>query len=753
MHLNANDNSLKYPPKVKLLLRKYLLLLVTIVYSSFFCSLSAQDKIVKPKIGLVLSGGGAKGLAHIGVLKEIERAGIKIDYIGGTSMGAIIGGLYACGYSANELDSIFNSADADAILQDNIPRGNKTFYEKYNDEVYALSLPFQKFKLSFPKGFSKGLYNYNLLSRLTHRYRNVTDFNQLKIPFLCIATDVETGEEVVLRKGNLPLCLTASGAFPSLYSPVEIEHRNLIDGGVTNNFPIEEVKKMGADIIIGVDVQDDLKDINEIAGGTGVLAQISNFKTVEAMSRKKKLADIYIKPDIKGFSVISFDQGKEIIQNGVDACKAFENDLVNLGTNHKLEKMPKNDEMLLIRGVQIEGYKKYTRSYFLGKIRVFPGKKISYTDLQSGLNNLNATQNFSSISYRITGEDEDNLFLKVVENPVKTFLKLGLHYDELFKSSALLNVTKKNLFFKNDVASLDFILGDNTRYNLDYYIDNGFKWSFGFKSNFDQFTKVSFTDFKGGQYFNALNRKSLNLDYLVVSNKAYLQTLFIQKFLLGGGLEHKFIDITSDATSSIDKHIDRSNYFSAIGFLRYDSFDNKYFPKKGWYFFGDFNSCFYSTDYAKDFQKISMFMADMALVKTFWNKVSFKIQTEGGFTVGRNQNHINDFVLGGYGFHRFGFFKHFYGYDFLSLSGDSYVKGSLTADYIFYKKHHLNFIANFSNIGQKIFDNQEWFTNPNYSGYSLGYGLETLIGPVEIKHTWSPETRKHFTWFSVGFWF
>jgi NTE family protein len=222
---------------------------------------------------------------------------------------------------------------------------------------------------------------------------------------------------------------------------------------------------------------------------------------------------------------------------------------------------------------------------------------------------------------------------------------------------------------------------------------------------------------------------------------------------MGGGLEHKFVDIASEATNTIDKYIDRSNYFSAFGFLRYDSFDNKYFPRKGWYFFGDFNSHFYSTDYANDFQKLSMFMADMAYVKTFWNKISVKVQTEGGFTVGENQNHINDFVLGGFGFHRFGFFKQFYGYDFLSLSGDSYVKGSITADYIFQKKHHFNFTANYSNIGKKIFDNQEWITNPNYSGYGFGYGLETLIGPIEIKHTWSPETRKHFTWFSVGFWF
>ena len=736
-------------------MKPYFWVVLTIIFLYLPKTLYAQETPQRPKIGLVLSGGGAKGLAHIGALKEIERAGIKIDYIGGTSMGAIIGGLYACGYTANELDSIFSTADADAILQDKIPRDNKTFYEKNNDEVYAVTLPFQNFKVSVPRGLSKGLYNYHLISKLTHNYRHTNDFNQLKIPFVCIATDVETGEEVVFRNGNLPLCLSASGAFPSLYAPVKIQNRFYIDGGVTNNFPVEEVKKMGADIIIGVNVQDNLKYIEEISGATGVLNQISNFITLEGLKDKEKLIDIYIKPNIKGYSVISFEEGTSIIQTGVDACQPVWEKLKALGTPATATTpQPPLETTLNINGIGIEGSRHYTRSYFLGKIRFLPNSKITYTQLQSGLNNLNATQNFSSITYHFASNNgKDDLLIDVVENPVKTNLKLGIHYDGLFKSGILLNLTQKNMFFKNDVGSADFILGDNTRFTLDYYIDNGFRWSFGFKSNFDQFTKQSTTDFKGGTYLNTLNSKQLNVDYQYLSNKAYLQTIFAQKFLLGAGLEHKFINIHSDATTSFSKHIDKSHYLGVLGFLKYDSFDNKYFPKSGWYFFGDFNGIFHSSDYANDFQKLSLFTADMAYVKTFWKKCSIKLQTEGGFTIGENLNHINDFVLGGYGYHRFANFKSFMGYDFISISGNSYVKGSVSGDYEFYRKHHLNFSANFSNIGDKIFDNQEWITKPDYTGYGFGYGLESILGPIEIKHSWSPETKKHHTWFSIGFWF
>ncbi|SHI44101.1 patatin-like phospholipase family protein [Flavobacterium terrae] len=726
-----------------------LVLFFFLIFSAF----SQEQK--KPKIGLVLSGGGAKGLAHIGALKEIEKAGIKIDYIGGTSMGAIIGGLYAAGYTANELDSIFRDVNTDALIQDNIPRKNKTFYEKYNDEVYVVTLPFQKFRVTVPKGLSKGLYNYNLLSRLTYKYRHENDFNKLKIPFLCIATNVENGKEVVFREGSLPLAITASGAFPSLFSPVEIYGSYYIDGGVTNNYPLEEVKKMGADIIIGVDVQDGLKNINQINGAAGVVVQISNFQMIERMKQKIAQTDVYIKPNIEGYSVISFEDGEAIIQKGVEAAQLVKDKLEALGTNYKTikENRAKVDS-LDIKGIGVNGLKNYTRSYVLGKLRFRPGEKISYEDLSNGMNNLNATQNFSSISYKLEKRNEaETLIINLRENPVRTYLKLALHYDDLFKSAALINVSKKNLMFKNDVASADIILGDNIRYNVDYYIDNGFHWSFGVKSSFDQFKKNSKNDFKNGMLKSKLGLDEIDIDYHQLTNQAYVQTIFFQKFLIGAGLKHEFIEINSKTAENLVPRIDRSNYLSAAGFMKFDSFTNKFFPKRGWYFLGDAQVYMYSSNYANDFKKFTLLKADIGIVETFFKTVSVKLQTEGGFVIGENVNNIFDFNLGGYGFHRFGNFKPFYGYDYLSLSGNSYVKGSASADYEFYKKNHLNFTANFSNIGNKIFDNQEWLTKPNYTGYAVGYGLETFIGPVEIKHSWSPETKKHFTWVSVGFWF
>lgn len=729
-----------------------LILVCSVVFSAF-----AQDQ-KRPKIGVVLSGGGAKGLAHIGVLKVLDEAGVKVDYIGGTSMGAIIGGLYASGYTAKQLDSIFRVVDADALLQDYIPRTSKSFFEKRNDEVYALTLPFNKFKIGVPTALSKGMYNYNLLSRLTNHVRLIRDFDKLPIPFVCIATDIENGEKVVLKNGILPKAVLASGAFPSLYTPVEIDGRLLIDGGVTDNYPIEEVKKMGADIIIGVDVQEGLKDRNTLGGASGVLVQITNFNMIEKMEAKRKATDIYIKPDIKGYSVISFDLGQEIIKKGEEAAFSVYEKITKLSSTEKTVRKPvpmtRLTDTINIDDFRMNALNNYTKAYILGKLRFKNNYKITFQKLSDGISNLSSTQNFSAISYSFVKNGErEGLVMELKENPVKRYLKFGVHYDGLYKSAALINVTQKKVFFKNDNISLDVILGDNFRYNLNYYYDNGFYWSFGINSRYNQFNKNIATDFSNGFALETLGTTSININYSDFTQQIFAQTVFAQKFLVGGGTEWKHLRIESETLGNTGPILENSSYASLYGYLKFDSQDKNYFAKKGWHFFGDFKSFVYSSDYTNAFEPFSIAKADIELVQTVFKRVAVKIQSEGGFAIGERTIPFHDFVLGGYGYSMINNFRHFYGYDFLSISGDSYVKGEVTLDYEFYKKNHFNISANFANVGNAIFEDDRWISRPKYSGYALGYGLETFVGPIELKHTWSPETRNHFTWISVGFWF
>jgi NTE family protein len=714
-----------------------------------------------PKVGLVLSGGGAKGLAHIGVLKVIDSLGVKIDYIGGTSMGAVIGGLYASGYSGKQLDSIFLHVDIDALLQDFTPRDSKNFYQKRNDEIYAVTLPFDGLKLGFPSALSKGMYNYNLLSRLTKHVSHIKNFNKLPIPFFCIATNIETGKEIILNKGILPQSMLASGALPTLYNPVEIEGEILIDGGVVNNYPVEEVRRLGATIIIGVDVQDVLKSREELKGATGVLTQIANYNMIEKMGNKIGQTDLYIKPDIKGFTLVSFDKGKVIIEKGVDATNNLIEDLQKIKYVQEKNNIEskniqiKNIDSIYIKNIQINNLRNFTRSYVIGKLKFKPDSKISFSTFEKGMNNLNATQSFQSIYYDFEiNEDGEKLILDLKEKKSNTFLKLGLHYDELLKSGLLINFTKNKIFAKNDVLSLDFIVGDNIRYNLNYYIDNGFYWSFGFNSRYTGFNRNVPNDFNNGVIFSDLGLNSINIDYSDFTNQAYMQTVFAQKFSIGAGIELKHLKISSETLENTRPIFENSDYFSIYSFIKYDSFDNKYFPKKGWYFNGDLKSFLYSTNYNNDFERFTIVKADFGLVKTFYKKFTLKLQADGGISIGEQSVNYFDFALGGYGFANLNNFRPFYGYDFISVIGDSYTKVSSTLDYEIHRKHHINFTGNFANIGNKIFEFVEsWVSKPNFTGYGFGYGYDSLIGPLEIKHSWSPETRNHFTWISLGFGF
>lgn len=757
----SNEHAYKRNGSIQdLLLHPSFWLALFVFFLFFSLNLSAQDSTQtrKPKVGLVLSGGGAKGFAHIGVLKVLEEAGVEISYIGGTSMGAIIGGLYASGYNAREIDSIFNDTDFDALLSDFIPRASKNFYEKRNEEMYAITLPFNKMRIGIPTAISRGMYNYNLLNKLTYKVRHVRDFNKLPIPFLCVATDIETGDEVLLNKGYLAQALLASGAFPTLFSPVEVDGKWLVDGGVTNNFPVEEIKKLGADYIIGVDVQDDLKDRKSLQDATKILGQISNLQMIEKMKQKIKMTDIYLKPDISNYGVISFDMGPSIVKKGEEAANAVIDKLRAIGgkTNIRRECTKVVPDSINIKNIIINPLENYTRSYVIGKLRFKQDSKISYEDLRVGMDNITATQNFSSISYSLEKNDngnDDDFHLTLTENPTTTFLKFSLHYDGLYKSALLVNVTQKKTLLKNDILSADLILGDNFRYNLDYYIDNGFYWSYGFKSKYNRFNRNVETDFNDGAFLNQYGLKNVNIDFSDFTNQIYAQTIFVQKFLLGVGVELKHLKIKSETLENVKPVLENSDYASLFGYLKYDSFDNKYFPKTGWYFLGDFQTYLYSSDYSKNFERFSVAKGDVGFARKLFYRTTLKIQAEAGFAIGGTSSQFFDFILGGYGYNTTNNFKHFYGYDFLSVAGDSYIKSALTLDYEIFKKHHINIAANIANIEDNLFETADWISKIQRTGYAVGYGYETIIGPAELKYTWSPEQGKGYFWASVGFWF
>jgi len=439
--------------------------------------LSSQN--TGPKVGLVLSGGGAKGFAQISVLKELEKSGVQLDYIGGTSIGAIVGGLYAAGYTAAQIEEIGVTTDFYRLIRDQTPRKSMPFFEKENGEKHALSLPIRKGALGLPQGLSKGQNVLNFLTELFSPVTDIRDFSKLPIPFYCVATNIETGKGLVLETGSLPLSLRASSSYPSLLNPVALGGNLLIDGGVANNFPAEIMRSKGMDIIIGVDVEGDLYAKEDITSVVAIMSQIMSYQMYDNSDKQKGAVDVYIHPELSEFSVISFDKSAEIIAKGALVAAKFRgvfDSIATLQGPRKLrEKTTPVTKQLLVDRIIIKGNKKYTRAYVLGALKLKEGDSVSYKRLSEKINNLSATDNFERIDYQFTPSFAGKkLAITVTENPVKANLRLGAHYDQLYKSGVLLNYYHKNILLKNDALSFDLVVGDNLRYNLDYFVDNGF---------------------------------------------------------------------------------------------------------------------------------------------------------------------------------------------------------------------------------------------------------------------------------------
>ena len=723
------------------------------------------------KVGLVLSGGGAKGMAHIGALKVIEEAGVRIDYIGGTSMGAIVGGLYAAGYTTTQLDSIFRNTDFDQLIQDNLPRSARTFYEKEASERYALTLPFSDFKVSIPAAFSGGQNIYTELVRVLYHVKDVHDFNQLPIPFFCIATDVETGEELLLDKGYLPEAIMASGTLPSLFEPMEVDGRMLIDGGVLNNYPVDEVRAMGADLVIGVDVQHGLRDRESLQSATEILLQINNYRTVGDMKEKAKRTDIYIKPDMDAYSVIGFEMRDSIIREGSKSARDAWESLLQVAAKQAphVQRTPARpgSDSLLINRLILEGNSSYSRGYVKGKLRFDLDERISFEKLRQGISNLSATGNFNTIRYELVsnGIGED-LILKLRENPVRTYIRVGAHYDDLYKSAALINLTQKSLLTNDDVASLDLILGDHIRYNAQYYIDKGSYWSFGVNSSYNSFDEeINYALIEQNFQLRAdPNINNITLDVSDFTNQIYAQTVLREEFKFELGIEHKLLkystrtvnDLLEDSNFEVSGErttFENSNYFSTYGKLTLDTYDNRYFPSRGLYFDGDFHLYLFSSDFNENFKEFSIGKARMGAAFPLLGNLSLNLETEGGFKLGTSRVTSLDFVLGGFGSVMINNFVHFLGYDFLSLPGNSYVKAYGRMDWEFAQNHHMMFAANFANVEDDLFRTGEWFTAPDFSGYGLGYGWDSFFGPVQVMYSWSPEGGNSTVFFSIGYWF
>ncbi|TYP99934.1 NTE family protein [Tenacibaculum adriaticum] len=716
----------------------------------------------QPKVGLVLSGGGAKGFAHIGVLRELEKAGVQVDYIGGTSMGAIIGGLYAVGYNSYQIEEIIKDTDFMSLLQDKVPRREKTYFEKAFVEKHAISLPFNKGTIGLPLGLSKGQNALNLLTELLSSVDDVNDFTKLPIPFYCIGTDIETGGEVLLEKGSLPLAIRASSSFPTLLNPVEIDNRLLVDGGVVNNFPVDIMKKKGVDIIIGVNVQGQLSNRNKLSSVTTILGQIINFQMYRKSDEQIKLVNIYMRPKVLEYTVTSFEDCEAIIAEGIKEAKPHKSTFENIAKQQiikrELPKISQKVNEFLVDRIIINGNKNYTRNYILGKLQLKEGDYASYKDISRKINTLTATNNFERIDYHFEKSFKGKkLTLTIKEDKVKTYLRLGLHYDLLYESGILLNYNHKKVLFQNDELSADIVIGDNIRYDLQYFVDNGFLTSYGFSSRYNGFSS--------NILFNNNNVDRLNIEYKDFTNRLFMQTTIDKKFGFGFGLESKAIKAKTETiltNEGKETYLEKSHYLNSFVFLRLDTFNKTMFPTKGfyadvgfkWYMLSDRNDKLsqFLEGSNEPFNQFSQIGGKISAAFTLKDKLTFQYISEAGYTLGEEKSQVFDYRLGSYNKNFINNFISLYGYEIASLSDQSFLKSEFDIRYKVLDKHYATFTVNFGRVAENVFEKGSLFKDTK-TGCALGYGVETLLGPIELKYSWSPDHSQKYWLFNLGFWF
>ena len=265
---------------------------IALLFFSVFTSiLYAQTR---PKIGVALSGGGAKGLAHIGILKAIDSAGLNVDYVTGTSMGGILGALYACGYSADTIEKMARKIDWDLLLTNAASLRSLSMDEKDEYDKYAVELPWVNDGFRLPSGVLESEELWLKFSEFYFPVYNIKDFSKLPRGFKCIATDVSTGEAVVMDSGEIVSAVRSSMAIPSVFTAVNYNGRKFVDGGVVRNFPVRDAKDMGADIVVGSNVAGGLLSKEKINNVFQVLLQIAFFREDEDAIKEKKLCDIYV---------------------------------------------------------------------------------------------------------------------------------------------------------------------------------------------------------------------------------------------------------------------------------------------------------------------------------------------------------------------------------------------------------------------------------------------------------------------------
>ncbi len=723
-----------------------LLFLLLIIALSFPADIShAEEDVDRPKIGLALSGGGAKGLAHIGVLKVLEEVGVPIDFIAGTSMGSIIGALYSIGYTVEEIEQI---ADQDWVfmLSDAMPLNDISMEEKEESSLFIGSIPVIDNKLQLPSGLING-YNIQLmLSRLCWPVYNVDNFADFPIPFRCVAANIETGDAVVLRSGFLPDALRASMSIPSVFTPVEIDGTLLIDGGVARNIPVEDCFDMGADIVIAVDVGELLKTRDKLDSVVDIFEQTLNYRISPRAQEQRELADLVIRPDVSAYDTMSFDKAVDIIKTGEIAAQNSIEHLKILASrgNEGPVRLHPQPRAVYIKKIDVKGLDNVSRGLVGAKLALHDDSWMKPEDIEKAISRLYGSRYFESVKYRLHAEKGGTRLIIDVKEANSEYFRFGLRYGSDLKTAIILNSMFRNKIFEGSKLSTSTIIGESSAFKASYFTyirrDPGLGMSLDWHSG----------DLLAPRYDNDEHTANYKYEYFLTELNVMTVDSNTASFKAGAHYGYARLEKLLGVEYPGAK---RMGYMGFHASFSVNTYDHSYFPRTGKKFCVEVLSMtpvFISSKKDVFDEPCEQFRYEASRVDPIGNKFAIKRNLYLGLVRGDNIHPAFYYYLGGYN-RRHTELIPFDGVNYLQVAGKAVAAGEICLRYEMVNKQYLSFRVSAGNFGDEIKDLYE--DQSLFYGLGFSYAIDSMIGPAQFSLTWSSRENARYTHLNIGYWF
>ena len=745
----------------------------------------------RPTVALVLSGGGAKGAAHVGVIRYIEELGIPVDMVLGTSMGGLIGGLYSLGYTVDQMDSLVRNMDWNWARSDRLSRKYITYSDLKYKEKYLLSIPFfyerdyyrmmradenrfdpshrhdilhvgadnedgadflkKNFLGSLPSGYIYGQNVSNLISSLTIGYQDPMSFQEFPIPFVCVASDMVSGKAKIWHEGKINDALRSTMSIPGMFAPVRVDGMVLVDGGLRDNYPTALAREMGADIIIGVDLSETRRTYTDVNNIGDIIGQGIDMLGRDAFERNVNIPDVKIRPQLRGFNMMSFDAESidTIMVRGLEAAQAQDSLLREVAkrTSEALASPRKpsafgfETDSLVIADVEIKGVLPRESELLDKRLNLKFGQKISKEDLNDIVAKIYGTQSYDYVTYELLGDSEPfKLVLNCRKGPIHQ-LGLGVRADTEEIVSVLLNVGFNAHKLHGHIYDLSGKVSANPYFQ--------FHWSYDLPKmpTINAKASVRWTD------LNMLNfgNNNLSLSYFCTKQELFLSNIKWRQFDIKGGVRNEVFNVRNVKSSQIigDYDFDQltNDFVSLYLDARTDTFDDGYFPTRGVNAGLSYNWTF--AGFPHRFNNFHTLQADAKTVLPIGDIFAFIPSFNFRFLFGDDIpvayfNAIGGSLAGRYVDQQM---------PFLGVTNLSAMKNMLTiyrADLRFTlaKNHYLTGTVNYARDCDEL---RNYAAGPGYFGAALEYSFDTIFGPLSANVHWSDITRKVGFYLSAGY--